>query len=51
MEKTPLMDLAWHRNVEEMVAPEWSSPEDDEAFVDLQSFSNPAEDTYDSTIA
>lgn len=36
IKKTSSVDDAWHRSVELMVAPEWSSPEDDEAFGDLQ---------------
>jgi antitoxin PrlF len=38
LQKARPIDVAWHRSVEAMLAPEWNSPEDDEAFGDLQSF-------------
>ncbi len=37
VEKARPLDVAWHRSVEAMLAPEWNSPEDDEAFRDLRS--------------
>ncbi len=37
IERARPIDVAWHRGVEALVAPEWNSPEDDEAFRDLQS--------------
>jgi AbrB family looped-hinge helix DNA binding protein len=37
IQKARPIDVAWHRSLEEMLAPEWNSPEDDEAFGDLQS--------------
>lgn len=37
VEKARPIDVVWHRSVESTLAPEWNSPEDDEAFGDLQS--------------
>ena len=36
LEKARPIDTGWHRMVEATLAPEWESPEDDEAFRDLQ---------------
>lgn len=37
VEKARPFDLAWHRGIDVMTAPEWGSPEDEETFRDLQS--------------
>jgi AbrB family looped-hinge helix DNA binding protein len=35
IQKARPIDVAWHRSVEAMLAPEWNSREDDEAFRDV----------------